>query len=207
MREALLNAVSHRNYRSGSSIFVRQYPQRLEVISPGGFPPGVTVENLLDAQNPRNRRLATALQKCGLIERSGQGMNLMFEHAIQQGKALPDFKATSAHEVRLCLHGAVTTPAFVRFIERLGAEKLQSFSTDDFLVLDHGLSDEGVFGRTSRSRRAGRHQGPASRVAPRRSYQARGSPEERAMVPSLIAECWLIKSPINPKGIPATPYF
>ena len=137
VREALLNAVSHRDYRSGSSIFVRQYPQRLEVVSPGGFPPGVTVENLLDAQNPRNRRLATALQKCGLIERSGQGMNLMFEHAIRQGKALPDFNGTSAHEVRVCLHGAVTTPAFVRFIERLGAEKLQLFSTDDFLALDH----------------------------------------------------------------------
>ena len=137
VREALLNAVSHRDYRSGSSIFVRQYPQRLEVVSPGGFPPGVTVENLLDAQNPRNRRLATALQKCGLIERSGQGMNLMFEQAIRQGKALPDFSGSSPHEVRLCLRGAVTTPAFVRFLERLGAERLQLFSTDDFLALDH----------------------------------------------------------------------
>ena len=136
VREALLNAVSHRDYRLGGSIFVRQYPQRLEVVSPGGFPPGVTVENVLEQQNPRNRRLASALEKCGLIERSGQGMNLMFEHAIRQGKALPDFNGTSAHEVRLCLRGAVTTPAFVRFIERLGAEKLQSFSTDDFLVLD-----------------------------------------------------------------------
>ncbi len=136
VREALLNAVSHRDYRSGSSIFVRQYPQRLEVVSPGGFPPGVTVENLLDAQNPRNRRLATALQKCGLIERSGQGMNLMFEHAIRQGKAPPDFTGTSAHEVRLTLHGTVTTPEFVKFLERLGAEQSRLFSTDDLLALD-----------------------------------------------------------------------
>lgn len=137
VREALLNAVSHRDYRLGGSIFVRQYPQRLEVVSPGGFPQGVTVENLLDAQNPRNRRLATALQKCGLIERSGQGMNLMFENAIRQGKALPDFSGTSAHEVKLCLRGAVTIPAFVRFLERLGTERLRSFSTEDFLALDH----------------------------------------------------------------------
>ena len=136
VREALLNAVSHRDYRSGSSIFVRQYPQRLEIVSPGGFPPGVTVENLLDAQNPRNRRLATALQKCGLIERSGQGMNLMFEHAIRQGKALPDFTGTSAHEVKLTLRGTVTTPEFVRFLERLGAEQARLFSTDDLLALD-----------------------------------------------------------------------
>ena len=136
VREALLNAVSHRDYRLGGSIFVRQYPQRLEVVSPGGFPPGVTVENLLDAQNPRNRRLATALQKCGLIERSGQGMNLMFEHALRQGKALPDFSGTSAHEVRLALRGTVTTPEFVKFLERLGAEQSRLFSTDDLLALD-----------------------------------------------------------------------
>lgn len=136
VREALLNAVSHRDYRSGSSIFVRQYPQRLEIVSPGGFPAGVTVENLLEAQNPRNRRLASALQKCGLIERSGQGMNLMFERAIQQGKALPDFTGTSASEVRLTLRGIVTTPEFVKFLESLGAEHVRSFSTDDFLALD-----------------------------------------------------------------------
>ena len=136
VREALLNAVSHRDYRLGGSIFVRQYPQRLEVVSPGGFPPGVTVKNLLDAQSPRNRRLAAALQKCGLIERSGQGMNLMFEHAIRQGKALPDFTGTSAHEVRLTLHGTVTTPEFVKFLERLGAEQSRLFATDDLLALD-----------------------------------------------------------------------
>lgn len=137
VREALLNAVSHRDYRLGGSIFVRQYPQRLEVVSPGGFPPGVTVDNLLEAQSPRNRRLAEVLQHCGLIERSGQGMNLMFETAIRHGKALPDFTGTSSHEVRLTLRGALTTPEFVRFLERLGAEQVRSFATEDLLALDH----------------------------------------------------------------------
>lgn len=136
VREALLNAVAHRDYRLGGSVFVRQYAQRLEVVSPGGLPAGITPANILDQQNPRNRRLAEALAKCGLIERSGQGMNLMFESAIRQGKALPSFAGTSPHEVRLALHGMVASPAFVRFIERLGEEKLKSFSTYDFLALD-----------------------------------------------------------------------
>lgn len=136
VREALLNAVAHRDYRLGGSIFVRQYGQRLEVVSPGGFPLGITPENILDQQNPRNRRLAEALARCGLIERSGQGMNLMFENAIRQGKALPSFAGTSQHEVRLTLQGTLTNPAFVRFIERLGEEKLKFFSTYDFLTLD-----------------------------------------------------------------------
>ena len=137
VREALLNAVAHRDYRLGGSVFVRQYSQRLEVVSPGGLPAGITPANILDQQNPRNRRLAEALAKCGLIERSGQGMNLMFESAIRQGKALPSFAGTSLHEVRLTLYGTVASPAFVRFIERLGEEKLKSFSTYDFLALDY----------------------------------------------------------------------
>ena len=136
VREALLNAVAHRDYRLGGSVFVRQYAHRLEVVSPGGLPAGITPNNILDQQNPRNRRLAEALAKCGLIERSGQGMNLMFERAIRQGKPLPSFSGTSAHEVRLTLDGTVRSPAFVRFMERLGEQKLRSFSTDDFLALD-----------------------------------------------------------------------
>jgi len=136
VREALLNAVAHRDYRLGGSVFVRQFPQRMEVVSPGGFPPGITAANVLDQQNPRNRRLAEALAKCGLIERSGQGMNLMFETAIRQGKPLPSFAGTAAHEVRLTLDGKVSSPAFVRFMERIGEQTLRSFSTDDFLALD-----------------------------------------------------------------------
>lgn len=137
VREALLNAVAHRDYRQGGSIFVRQFAHRLEVVSPGGLPPGVTPENILDRQSPRNRRLAEALAKCGLIERSGQGMNLMFEQAIRQGKPLPSLAGTSDHEVRLTLDGLVKRPAFVRFMERLGAERLRSYSTYDFLTLDY----------------------------------------------------------------------
>ena len=136
VREAVLNAVAHRDYRLGGSVFVRQYAKRLEVVSPGGLPPGVTPENIIDQQNPRNRRLAEALGKCGLIERSGQGLNLMVETAIRQGKPLPDFKGTTAHEVRLTLEGGVRHPAFVRFMERLGEDKLRSFSTRDYLALE-----------------------------------------------------------------------
>lgn len=63
-------------------------------------------------------------------------MNLMFERAIRQGKPLPSFSGTSAHEVRLTLEGMVRSPAFVRFMERMGEETLRSFSTHDFLALD-----------------------------------------------------------------------
>lgn len=142
VREALLNAVAHRDYRLGPSVFVRQFARRLEILSPGGLPAGITPENILDQQNPRNRRLAEALAKCGLIERSGQGLNLMVESAIRQGKPLPNFAGTSGHEVRLTLEGLVRSPAFVRFMERLGEETLRSFATYDFLALDYVHREE-----------------------------------------------------------------
>lgn len=136
VREALLNAVAHRDYRLGGSIFVRQFARRLEIVSPGGLPPGITPENIIDQQNPRNRRLAEALARCGLIERSGQGLNLMVESAVRQGKPLPSLAGTSAYEVRLMLEGRVRNPAFVRFMERLGEDKLRNFSTMDYLALE-----------------------------------------------------------------------
>lgn len=137
VREAILNAISHRDYRLGGSVFVRQYPRRLEIVSPGGFPPGITEANVLDRQVPRNRKVAEALQLCGLVERSGQGMNRMFEESIKQGKRVPDFVGTDAFQVRVEIKGEVQQPAFVRYLEKLGRERVESFITQDFLVLDH----------------------------------------------------------------------
>ena len=75
----LLNAVSHRDYRHPGSVFVRQFPRHIEIVSPGGFPPGITPENILDHQFPRNRRIAETFARCGLVERSGQGADRIVE--------------------------------------------------------------------------------------------------------------------------------
>ena len=75
VREAVLNALTHRDYRLPSSVFIRQFPRKLEIISPGGLPAGVTIENLLYRQSPRNRRIAESCARCGLVERSGQGVD------------------------------------------------------------------------------------------------------------------------------------
>lgn len=136
VREAVLNAVSHRDYRDAGSIWVRQYPRLLEIESPGGFPEGITPDNIRDRQKPRNRRIAEALARCGLVERSGQGMDLMFRQSVRQGKALPDAHRSDAHRVLLSLPGDVRDVRFLRFLEHVGDARLQHFSTDDFLLLD-----------------------------------------------------------------------
>lgn len=136
VREAVLNAVSHRDYRSGGSIFVRQFARRLEIVSPGGFPKGIDPENMVDRQLPRNRRIADALARCGLVERAGQGANRMFETCIREGKPLPDFTHTDAWQVSVTLHGQIGDPTFVKFLERIGKETQESFGLFDFLVFD-----------------------------------------------------------------------
>lgn len=143
VREAILNAVSHRDYRLGGSVFVRQYPRHLIIESPGGFPHGITLENILNRQYPRNRRIADLFAKCGLVERSGQGMDLIFEEAIRRGKLPPDFTGTDRYQVNLALNGQVQDSAFVLFLEKISRERNVSFSTQDFLILDQvhrGLS-------------------------------------------------------------------
>ncbi len=135
VREAILNAVSHRNYQLGGSIFIRQFPRRLEIDSPGGLPVGITLENILDRQNPRNRRVAEILTRCGLVERSGQGMNLIYEELIKQSKPAPDFARTDQYQVGLTLHGTVQDPAFVRFVEKVSKETTAFFTTHDWLLM------------------------------------------------------------------------
>lgn len=137
IREALLNAVSHRDYRLPGSVFVRQFARRLEITSPGGLLPGITVQNILWRQAPRNRRVAEIFARCGLVERSGQGMNRMFEECIKESKPHPDFTGTDDYQVALTFRGEVQDPQFLRFLEQIGEEKLALFTTQDFLVLDY----------------------------------------------------------------------
>lgn len=136
VREALLNAVSHRDYCVANPTFVRQFSHKLEIRSPGGFAPGVTAENILWKQFSRNRLIAEVFQKCGLVERSGQGARLMFQRSIRESKLRPDFSRTDQHEVYLTLHGEVRDPRFLHFFMKVGKETLASFTTQDFLVVD-----------------------------------------------------------------------
>lgn len=144
LREAILNAVSHRDYRLAGSIFIRQFARRIEVVSPGGFPPGITEENCLWRQLPRNRRIAETLGKMGLVERSGQGMNRIVEECIKESKPKPDFSGTDEFQVCLTLRGDIQDPRFLVFLEKVGQNRLSSFSTEDLLVLDLLYHDQEV---------------------------------------------------------------
>ncbi len=136
IREAVLNAVSHRNYQMGGSIFIRQYRDRLVVESPGGFPFGISLDNILDRQSSRNRLIAEILGRCGLVERSGQGMNIIYELSIKEAKQLPDFTGTGSNFVCLTLNGIIIDKNMLSVINRIGEEQLEILSTNDFLTIN-----------------------------------------------------------------------
>ncbi len=144
VREALLNAIAHREYHNSGSIFVRQFPNRLEVASPGGFPGGITPDNIIYRQHPRNRCIAEALQHCGLVERSGQGADRIFRSCLKEGKNRPDYTRSDANQVSLVLDGQLRNPDFVKYLDRLAGERSMSLALEDFLVLDRVRAGEAV---------------------------------------------------------------
>jgi len=96
VREALLNAFAHRDYRiSGLKNECRLYPDRLEIISAGTLPSIITLENIDERHYSRNPKTMNALLILGLTEELGQGINLMKDELKKNGNPPPHFIVTS----------------------------------------------------------------------------------------------------------------
>jgi len=119
VREAILNAIAHRDYTITSEIVVKQYPSQIIINNPGGFPKGVTIENILTVSStPRSRLMTEILEKTGLVERSGQGVDKIFSITLSEGKTEPDYKNSDMYQVSLILRSEITDKAFHAFLNR-----------------------------------------------------------------------------------------
>jgi len=95
VREALVNAVAHRDYRlGGRRIEVRMFTDRMEINSPGGLPGFITVDNIIEEHFSRNPRIVSGLYRWGYIEELGLGVDLMIEEMVRAGHPPPKFKET-----------------------------------------------------------------------------------------------------------------
>lgn len=127
IRESVNNAITHRDYRRNGEIVIKQYPKRMDIVNPGSFPLGVTIDNLLTVPStPRNRLLADVLQKTGVVERSGQGIDKIFYNTLSEGKSVPDYSRSDHFNVYLSLSSVIADQAFALFIE-----SVQSTLPDD----------------------------------------------------------------------------
>ncbi len=107
-REALLNAFCHRDYSLSSPVYVRHFPDRLEIASPGGFAGDVTCANILGHEPvTRNRLLSEMLQRIRLVERAGMGVKRMYHILLSYGKEPPSYEAGTDF-VRVTLRGRAT---------------------------------------------------------------------------------------------------
>lgn len=113
IREALVNAIMHRDYDVPEPITVEHTGDELVVFSPGGLFGGITINRLLTAPSrTRNRRLAGAFRSLRLAEREGTGVDLMYIEQIRLGHPAPSFRDRDGG-VRVTLTGGDPQPSVV----------------------------------------------------------------------------------------------
>lgn len=116
-REAVHNALVHRDYAAKGAVHVFWRSEEIEVASPGGFPDAVHIDNLLvTGPRPRNPVLADAFKRIGLVERTGRGIDTIFEGQLRNGRPAPDYTRSSGGSVQVVLPGGPANLAMARFI-------------------------------------------------------------------------------------------
>jgi ATP-dependent DNA helicase RecG len=124
IREAALNAIAHRDYTINSEIVIKQSSDKITITNAGGFPKGVNLENLLTINStPRSRLLTEILERTGLVERSGQGVDKIFRITLSEGKPLPDYSKSDLFQVELTLNAAMQDKAFAMFMNDVQAKR------------------------------------------------------------------------------------
>ena len=102
LREAVVNAFCHRDYSIMGRVRVAIADEGLTIANPGGFIEGVTIQNLLTAEpHGRNQLLADALKRVGLAEKTGRGIDRIFEGSLIYGRHLPDYSNSTPKTVSL----------------------------------------------------------------------------------------------------------
>ncbi|MFQ5854062.1 MAG: ATP-binding protein, partial [Anaerolineae bacterium] len=149
-REAVHNALLHRDYARLGTVYVQWYEDRIEVSNPGGFVEGVRLDNpsgrasgrslLVVRPKPRNPVLADAFKRIGLVERTGRGIDLIFDGQLRTGHRPPDYGRSDETGVTVVLAGGVADLAFARFVIEQGRAG-KPLMLDDLLIL-HTLQEE-----------------------------------------------------------------
>jgi len=94
LREAVINALIHRDYHGFSQIQIRVYPDRMIIMNEGGLPPEIAIKDLKKnhLSKPRNKLLADVFYFAGFIEAWGHGTIKIVTKCLEQGLPEPDFR-------------------------------------------------------------------------------------------------------------------
>lgn len=135
-REAVANALIHRDYHRLGAVHVRLEDDALVVSNPGGLVDGVTLANLLTIEpHPRNPRLADAMKRIGVVERSGRGVDTIYRGLLKFGRPPPDYSRTSLQDVVLRLPTAAADLDFRRLVVDAERKRGAELPIDSLIAL------------------------------------------------------------------------
>lgn len=134
-QEALLNALSHRDYQQLGAVYVKHYPDKIVIENPGGFLEGITEKNIITHPSaPRNKLIAETLQRLKYVQRTGQGVDIIFREMVSMGKPYPVYRVFN-DAVQLTIANATEYVDFVKFIVNEQDTKQIFLSLSELMIL------------------------------------------------------------------------
>jgi len=116
-REGLVNAFCHRDYTMIGEVRVLIDDEGLIISNPGGFIDGVNLKNLLTVEpHGRNPALADAMKRIGLAEKTGRGIDRIYEGSIIFGRPWPDYSESTSRTVKLFIQRAKADLPFAKLV-------------------------------------------------------------------------------------------
>ena len=135
-REAVNNAILHRDYSRLEAVYVQWHHDHILIANPGGFLPGITMENILVHEpKPRNQLLAEAFKRLGLVEQTGKGVDKIFMGQLRYGRPPPDYSRSDPESVRVVLLGGGGSQQFAAFVYEQD-QKGHRLDLDELMILN-----------------------------------------------------------------------
>ncbi|MEO5736365.1 MAG: crosslink repair DNA glycosylase YcaQ family protein [Variovorax sp.] len=135
-REAVANALVHRDYHRLGAVHIRLDDEGLTISNPGGLVDGVTLSNLLVTEpRSRNRALADAMKRIGVVERSGRGVDTIYRGMLRYGRREPDYRRTDTQSVVLRLATDDADQQFLRLVVEEEGRRTKALPIDTLIVL------------------------------------------------------------------------
>ncbi len=136
LREAVANALIHRDYQRLGAVHFQWQPDHIEISNPGGFPEGVRLDNLLvTAPRPRNPLLADAFKRAGIVERTARGIDTIYYEQLRNGRSAPSYARSDSTGVVVVIPGGEANLDFVRLLVT-EAQSGRVLGLDELLILN-----------------------------------------------------------------------